>query len=547
MNNHKYLNHFVISLLFTGFIFAFESIYLPFVDTRPAAAETGAGLYLLTLIPFVLLLFFVFFALASPYGYRLAYLAVFAPATIVEYGYYSALQHFSTAEDLENVIFGTNLDNQIDAIMMFFNRRALIPCLIFLVLIVTVKPLFKGGRKHLALIASAGTVFFLVSGWLTDNNYPIAATGAFYRTVIGSPFKLNYLYLTPRELIEYKAPEAPRTNIVMIIDESISGNHLSLNGYSRPTTPRLDELDEKGLIRNWGLAVSGTTCSITSNKLLLTGITDLPDTTMRLMNDPLIFQYAKAMGYKTFYFDGQMDNLWSLSDFDRQFLDEYITRETLQTENDFEIDGEIARRINELVKNSTGNFIWVNKRGTHTPYHRAYPKSAEVWSPVFFADPLHEFSSAEETRQAYINSHDNAVKYNLELFFSNLLPDGKAAENTYYLYTSDHGQNLLDVPEQGSHCGNTPQMVVVPLFLISAPENLPQIDTGYRASHSNIFPTLLDLMNFPENERRYQYDLSLLKAGPADSKQRYYFVGDLTGRGKSEKEAFDERIIISKK
>lgn len=545
MNDHKYRQPLVISLLFAGLLFGFEVINFSFFKNEVNGSMGALG-YFFTFISFVLLFTFVYFAISTPYIYRLIYLFIFSIATITEYGYYSALQHFSTTEDLENVIFGTNLDNKIDAMMIYFNWTAFVPCLAFIVLIFCFKPLYKTGLKNLLIMLLSGTAFFLMSGYLTNNDYLISSSGAFYRTIIGSPFKINYLYATPRQIIKYQAQNLPNNNIVLIIDESISGNHLSLNGYSRPTTPFLDELDKKGFIQNWGLGVSGTTCSITSNKLLLTGITELPDTKMQLLNNPIIFQYAKAMGYKTFYFDGQMDNLWSLSDFDQQFIDEYLPKEKLQTNNDFEIDGEIARRIREIAGSSTGNFIWVNKRGTHIPYQRAYPNSEEIWSPVFFADPIPTFSNAEEERKAYVNSHDNAVRFNLNLFFTNLFQEG-VNENTLYFYTSDHGQNLKDVTSQGSHCGDTPQQVVVPMFLISNTKNLPKIDTGYKSSHSNIFPTLLDLMNFPESERKYKYDLSLLKATAADSRKRYYFTGNLSGTGKGNLLPFDERIAISQK
>lgn len=545
MKDNKYLGHISICLLFTAFLFIFESRHVPFVRDESAWSAQLSD-YFFACISLGLTFFFTYFALSSPYGWRLVYLALFCPATVVEYSYYMALQHFSTAEDLENVIFGTNLDNKIDAVMIYLNWTAFIPCLIFLILLLTVKPLFKNGWKNLATVSLTATGFFLTTGYFTNNSYPIISFGAYYRTLIGSPFKLNYLNLTPRQIIEYRVAEKPRNNIVFIVDESIAGNHLSLNGYDRPTTPLLDELNKKGFIKNWGLAVSGTTCSITSNKLLLTGITDLPDTKKQLMNNSIIYQYAKAMGYKTYYFDGQMNNLWSLSDFDRQFVDEHITKEKLQTKNDYDIDAHIARQTREIVNNSTGNFIWINKRGTHIPYQRAYPKSAEIWSPVFFADPFPTFADAEQERQAYINSHDNAVKFNLQLFFAALL-DGGVAKNTIYLYTSDHGQNLKDVLEQGSHCGDAPQQTVVPLFIISEPERFSAVNTDYKASHSNIFATLLDLMNFPEAERKFTYDISLLKAKAADSKQRYYFVGDLSGNGDGKKIAFEERITISKK
>ena len=64
----------------------------------------------------------------------------------------------------------------------------------------------------------------------------------------------------------------PKNNIVLVIDESIRGDHLSVNGYKRETTPFLDALSQEDSFYNWGLAVAGATCSHPSNSLILTGV-----------------------------------------------------------------------------------------------------------------------------------------------------------------------------------------------------------------------------------------------------------------------------------
>jgi len=77
----------------------------------------------------------------------------------------------------------------------------------------------------------------------------------------------------------------------------------------------------------------------------------------------------------------------------------------------------------------------------------------------------------------------------------------------------------------------------VPLFIITQ-SNL-NADTSYPASHFNLFPTLLDLMNIPEQARRYSYALSLLKATSMDSAPRYYLTGSLDSRFSSAVYPFD--------
>jgi hypothetical protein len=66
----------------------------------------------------------------------------------------------------------------------------------------------------------------------------------------------------------------------------------------------------------------------------------------------------------------------------------------------------------------------------------------------------------------------------------------------------------------------------VPLIVIG---RLPYpVDTAYRASHSNILPTFLDLMSMPAEAYMYDYNLSLLKATANDSVDRLFFDSDGT-------------------
>jgi hypothetical protein len=65
------------------------------------------------------------------------------------------------------------------------------------------------------------------------------------------------------------------------------------------------------------------------------------------------------------------------------------------------------------------------------------------------------------------------------------------------------------------------------------------VDTNYRASHGNIFTTLLDLMDFPAGERRYDYARSLMKAKAVDSQARYFWAGDPSERVLGSRIKFD--------
>jgi hypothetical protein len=165
------------------------------------------------------------------------------------------------------------------------------------------------------------------------------------------------------------------------------------------------------------------------------------------------------MNYKTYLFDGQMKKYWggtlddlnyidnfvSLNELNPNVVEDWEAGDTIHHEiiNDgrlqtWEIDTKIAKLVKQIFSQSTGNFIFIYKRGSHFPYEKNYP--------------------AEEAN--------------------------------------------------------------VPLFMLG---NLPpNLDVNYKASHCNLFTTMLDLMNYPAEKRKRPLAISLLKATAANSQPRYY-------------------------
>ncbi len=103
--------------------------------------------------------------------------------------------------------------------------------------------------------------------------------------------------------------------------------------------------------------------------------------------------------------------------------------------------------------------------------------------------------------------------------------------NTTFVYTSDHGQTLSENGETWPQTGPTRNEARVPIFIIQA-DHL-KVDTTYKASHQNLFATLLDLMKVPQENRRFPYAVSLLQATASLSQPRYYIVGDINSRLRS--------------
>jgi glucan phosphoethanolaminetransferase (alkaline phosphatase superfamily) len=540
-----------LSLLFALSLTTFEAIYFHinygvYIVHFFLKEWTHVFIFSSISLIFSSLIFFVFtyISYVSHLRYRIIYFVIFVFAVLHEYGYQNAYGRYSDIVDL-SIASATTTEQKLNSIMIYFNPIAIIPCIAFFLFLTFSKThaVVHGLRSFLfvlVLFLSVYTGVWYVTTKYAVDAYPVVSLGAFSRTSIGYFLFNEFSYQKDREKVEQPAlpvSYSPKNNIVMVLDESVRGDHLSLNGYSKSTTPYLEELNQKGLLKNWGIAASASTCSLSSHNLLITGLKteEMPDTDDMVKKVPSVFEYAKAMRYKTYYFDGQMNTFWGGTRDDLTYIDSWQNiSDFIKSENwRVFIDFDIAKKVNEIISTSTGNFIFIFKHGNHTPYNKNFPSDETTWTPSFEGwRPNYsgiEYKVSDEEMTAFINSYDNAIKYNLDNFFKNLASDyNKLPNETVIIYTSDHGQTLSEDGLKYSHCGNNPKEAIVPLFMLGNLET--KVDTSFKASHANLLATMLDLMHYPEQMRKHDYAISLLKAKASDSKERY-FVGANLYRG----------------
>ncbi len=515
---------FITALLFTVFnIFVEEwALSTPqgyrILTSLAHGPSAAVPVLFTTLVSFGLLFSFAWLVLSLRRGWRIPLVLAFAVPAFVAYNYWKLFHRPFSFVDLDTAL---NAPVQVydAAARLYFNRLALVPlagCLALVLLPGHPQP--RRARGLALAMLGCLLVNLGFSALRLPVNWGTAEPGV-YRTVINyarAGASTRYI----RQAVPYQGRSQPRNNLVLVIDESIRSDHLSLNGYDRPTTPTLERLaGEPGLLHNWGTAVAGATCSTLSNALLLTGVPVTLDSGGSIQATtagmPTLFHYAKAAGYLTTYMDDQADFLWnSLAAADLGVIDEW---RKVPPGHPLDADLQAAEWIRERVTSSQANFIVLNKAGVHFLYENSYPPEEALWGPI--PEDYHR------QPELAVNPYDNGIRYAVDAFFSRLLPNPAAGlENTILLYTSDHGQTLFEGGVGWLHCNFTPQEASVPLFLLGSLPAEP--DTSYAASHANILPTLLDLMGLGPEARLPGYAPSLLSATAADSAARYYIAGD---------------------
>ncbi len=520
-SNHSFFS----AVLFVILLFLFEEYLFDVPQVkffrRVLTYSSGQELWLAfvsAIASFLICCFFVQAALRSSRTVQVLYMFLFTVSLPLEYGFWRALHRFMIPTDLK-VASATPVDIWKSASILFFDWRFILPVIVFAFWL---SMFSKRQTLKISLIKFASLFLFIaVLNFFYSFSYSTTtfnlglSFSSFYQTI--AHFLIDDALSPAREAVGRSHAQAPRNNIVLIIDEGVRADHLSINGYERETTPFLDQFAEtEDGLHNIGKAVSGGTCSYISNTLLLTGVRPGLDGFQKAAVYPTAFQYAKAMGYKTYYMDAQTSFLWNgLTDRDIPFIDSWF--KVADFGYDFDGDFRAADRIVKIVSEGRGNFIVLNKRGVHFLYENSYPPEKAIWLPL----PRDYISEAVLAS----NPYDNGILYNVNTFFERLLANPKILENTTILYTSDHGATLFENHVTWSQCNYTPSEATVPLILIG--KNLPPIADTYHASHNNILPTLLDLMNVPAEQRLHTYAPSLFSQLPDANVDRFFFDGSL--------------------
>ena len=512
---------------------------------------SGAGAVklsgILTLV-FLQLVAFLYLLLLLPRLLRSVVILLSVFVVIVQFSYWLTLNQFITSTDLF-LILNVSADHLEGAISSFFKPLILwytLPYTIFLfaLIFVPVRSIF---RKSLGL-SLLPVLYLLVSNYAlflyaTEGNFHLNPMTSLLRTALHYKFETLREYHGPREALPaLNTSRQPLNSIIYIIDESIRGSNLSLNGYPRATTPFLQSIEARGRLKNLGICVAAGTYSYLSNAYLVTGHNEFPDNDFRTFKNPTLFDYAKKMGYETIYIDVDSGYLSKLLETAREghvrSLDRWMNNQSFR---DRQIDLEttkdlgIARYLSSLLNERGGYFILVNKKGLHFHYRDTYPDDPAFtfWKPVM--EPSEPINTDPAGREKLVNTYDNGIRFQVDEFFRELVSK-TTNQNYVVLYTSDHGQTLAEQGQVYTHLKPDKVIVDVPAFFVfgrqyDKKESLTGIYPGIRVSHLNNFATLLDLMDVPMSLRVRSYDKSIFSLTAEDNRERYYMSGSLHGSG----------------
>ncbi len=217
--------------------------------------------------------------------------------------------------------------------------------------------------------------------------------------------------------------------VILHIGESLRADHMSINGYARPTTPRIESMDGLINFHDWVSPAFDTSlaciCLLTdARRRMHQGGEEMQPSTgsvidlYRKHDFKLYNFYGKAVGQQL-KFDRVIRMLGSGAS--ASFNTPARPLSSLP-----QIDSVLAEKGSQ-------NMIWlINNEGSHAPFANYDPES-EVFSP---SKP--SFDQPELNSEAIINAYDNTIEYT-DRFVSEICSRLKGRPYIY-IYVSDHGE-----------------------------------------------------------------------------------------------------------
>lgn len=233
--------------------------------------------------------------------------------------------------------------------------------------------------------------------------------------------------------ISFHESQKKLPNILWIIGESVAKSHMSLYGYTRKTTPNLDQLKDNGELIPFQNVVSIGPHTLISVPYMLVGRQNI-DPQGIIYSSPNIFEYAKARGYDTAFISSQ-DLRWK--NFDqlsgKNIVDFY------RAGTDFSSNVSVSKGADDLLVLNTSILPHLDQMrapylmvahmdGSHYPYNIHSEKKYKKFFP--------------ETSPNGTNAYDNTIVYS-DIYLSKLIESARKKDpNIWIFYTTDHGQNV---------------------------------------------------------------------------------------------------------
>lgn len=433
-----------------------------------------------------------------------------------------------------SVIIGTNLDETLEFIKMYFRWQYI---LLLVGLVFTVWGLnFLGRKIRLSKWVSLTMPFlFLYSlAYTLIPGYNITECLTFVRLAqpvgqaVEDAIEFNEIYNNMNNKVILTENNGDIPNVVFILGEATTREHMHLYGYNLSTTPKLDEMAKNGDIYVFKDVISSHAFTIGSLREVFTFHNyEATDKWYKYNN---IIDIVNSAGYTTYWLSNQeTSGQWAnvaLAYANRSTYKEF-TGIRQSYEKNFRPDGELLPLLYKAMDNNNSkNFYVLHLMGAHGDYKSRYtPDFAK-----FTASDEHKTSLQKNQYRA---EYDNAILYNDTIVWQ--IMQAFKDRNAIVIYMPDHGEEIYDVSSLKGHSDDnaTKTMLEIPFIIYTTEQfrqKYPELNARIASSVNrpymtdDMIHTILDIMDIKTAD--YQPTRSLINPDFNAERKRMFLDKD---------------------
>ncbi len=301
-------------------------------------------------------------------------------------------------------------------------------------------------------------------------------------------------------------PQSPPLNVILITLDTTRADHLSCYGFSKATTPRIDQIAREGVI--FDRALTPIPVTLAAHSTIMTGLYPYQHGVRYNGNYALASHFTtlaevlKARGYETAAVIGgyPLDHRFGIAQGFESYDDSLPSASHLGGAEEAQRPaGEVTRRALRWLDRSHPNpfFLWLHYYDPHAPY-----TPPEPFKSKFPGDP---YSGEIATMDSAIGAFVDTLKARGLL------------EHSLLVLIGDHGESL------GEHRETTHSFFIydgtehVPL-IIRPPQGGPVSGPAWQqgrhvpglVSEVDVLPTILNLIGFADSDRPLTMGKSLV-------------------------------------
>lgn len=346
----------------------------------------------------------------------------------------------------------------------------------------------------------------------TPDTLYLNAIGGLLRTQLGLTDQSNQLRPRARNSLPVppltRAP-VPKRNVLYVILESVRADTTCIE--HDPACKRTQATNEL-LPQRFPFTQmrSMDSCTAISLAVLWSGVRPI-ESRDTLHEWPLVFDYARALGYDTAYWTSQNMMFGNVRLWVKNLgVNHRVTATELDPTADLDMGAPekyLAEHVSQHVGELKEPFLAViQMSNVHYPYYLdpSLPTPFEPWTT----------SKAEQDNAAFKNFYQNAV-YQQDTHIAKMIAAFRASpagKNTVIVYTSDHAEAFREHGQMGHTFSIFDEEVHVPAWIDAPPGTLTDAEVENLRSkrdqylfHVDLAPTVLDLLGVPDDPRLREY------------------------------------------